>query len=464
MRAWRREHEYMASQTPKRDPDPNNEAIWEASMGSQEAAQDAGLRLVWDSTVPGSYAKERVIVGAVQAMENRGYLVPDAQDIIKRGIAALKADDMTALSLATHELWDACFHAVKDESSPYWSYPVYESYEQYSAAVEGEPRQAVDLDSDDYLSRTHAGWLGQIVGGAFGTAMEGYTTDNIVKTLGQVRDYPRKPNTYNDDITYELVLLQAVEQHGRDVTAADIGRLWVAHIPFGWSAEDIALQNLRRGIRPPESGSFHNPYREWIGAQMRGGVVGMLHPGDPRAAARLAFLDGCISHHNNGVLGEVYNAVLVSLAYVERDVKRLLERTLAHIPADSEYYAVADFAMRACRENTQWRAAWALCEKRFETYNWVHAYPNVAAQIVAMWYGEGDFDETIHLIGMCGQDVDCNAAQIMNALCVMIGRDAIPQRWLDPIGDQLDTYVRGMKRMTISGLAQWTKKMAKKLV
>ena len=74
MRAWRREHEYMASQTPKRDPDPNNEAVWEASMGSQEAAQDAGLRLVWDSTVPGSYAKERVIVGAVQAMENRGYL------------------------------------------------------------------------------------------------------------------------------------------------------------------------------------------------------------------------------------------------------------------------------------------------------------------------------------------------------------------------------------------------------
>ena len=45
MRAWRREHEYMASQTPKRDPDPNNEAVWEASMGSQEAAQDAGLRL-----------------------------------------------------------------------------------------------------------------------------------------------------------------------------------------------------------------------------------------------------------------------------------------------------------------------------------------------------------------------------------------------------------------------------------
>lgn len=196
---------------------------------------------------------------------------------------------------------------------------------------------------------------------------------------------------------------------------------------------------------------------------MRGGVAGMLYPGDARSAARLAFLDGSISHYNNGVLGEVYNAVLVSLAYVERDVRRLLDRTLAHIPADSEYYAAADFAMQACRRSRGWREAWALCEARFERYNWIHAYPNVAAQIVAMWFGQGDFDETIFIIGMCGQDVDCNAAQVMNALGVMLGVKGIPARWLDPIGDRLDTYVRGMKQMSISGLAEWTKKMAKKL-
>lgn len=463
MRAWQREHEYMMSQRPKRDPDENNEAVWQAGMGAQETAQDAAIRLVWDSTVPGSYAKERVIVGAVQAMENRGYVVPGSERLIERGLAALQAGDMTELSLVTQELWEACFCAPRDEDSPYWTYTQYESFEQYDAAVSGERAQPVDLDGEEYLSRTHAGWLGQIVGGAFGTAMEGYTTDSIFSTLGEVRDYPRKPNTYNDDITYELALLKAVERHGRDLTAQDIGRLWVALIPSGWSAEDIALQNMRRGILPPESGRFHNPYCEWIGAQMRGGVAGMLYPGDARSAARLAFLDGSISHYNNGVLGEVYNAVLVSLAYVERDVRRLLERTLAHIPADSEYYAAADFAMQACRRSRGWREAWALCEARFERYNWIHAYPNVAAQIVAMWFGQGDFDETIFIIGMCGQDVDCNAAQVMNALGVMLGVKGIPARWLDPIGDRLDTYVRGMKQMSISGLAEWTKKMAKKL-
>ena len=36
--------------------------------------------------------------------------------------------------------------------------------------------------------------------------------------------------------------------------------------------------------------------------------------------ARLAFMDGSVSHHNNGVLGEVFNAVLVSLAYVKTGI------------------------------------------------------------------------------------------------------------------------------------------------
>ena len=38
MKAWQREHEYMMSQRPKRDPDDNNEAVWQAGMGAQETA------------------------------------------------------------------------------------------------------------------------------------------------------------------------------------------------------------------------------------------------------------------------------------------------------------------------------------------------------------------------------------------------------------------------------------------
>jgi len=38
--------------------------------------------------------------------------------------------------------------------------------------------------------------------------MEGYTHDNLLKSFGEIRDYIRKPNTYNDDVTYEVAFLE----------------------------------------------------------------------------------------------------------------------------------------------------------------------------------------------------------------------------------------------------------------
>jgi len=91
-----------------------------------------------------------------------------------------------------------------------------------------------------------------------------------------------------------------------------------------------------------------------------------------------------------------------------------------------------------------------------ERYNWVHAYPNAAAEVVALWFGNGDFDETMHIIAMAGQDVDCNAAQIGTVVGVMRGREGIDPAWSNPLADTLRTYVRGMETMKISELVHWT--------
>ncbi|MNN92053.1 hypothetical protein D3C81_2102650 [compost metagenome] len=78
------------------------------------------------------------------------------------------------------------------------------------------------------------------------------------------------------------------------------------------------------------------------------------------------------------------------------------------------------------------------------------------AEVVALWYGNGDFDETMHIIATVGQDVDCNAAQIATAIGIMRGLSAIDNKWTDPLGDTLNTYLRGMKTSTISELSDWT--------
>ena len=250
-------------------------------------------------------------------------------------------------------------------------------------------------------------------------------------------------------------MLKAVEAKGKAVTSADIAEQWVALIPMAWSAEDIAIKNLKLGIFPPESGFNGNPYREWIGAQMRGAICGMLYPGKPKKAAELAFTDGQISHHNNGILGEIFNAVMTGLAYVINNMREIVEKAVALIPKDSEYYSVISFALEQCRTHEDWESAWRVCEKHFEKYNWIHAYPNAAAEIIALWFGNGDFDEIMHICAMEGYDADCNLAQI-GTIAAIASEATLAAHWTEPIGDTLNTYMRGVDAMSIHFLGEET--------
>lgn len=453
MKIWERQRKLTDEAIPKMLTE--EEQTWD-EMTNIEKSVDFYLRLLWHSNVPGSFAPESIMTAAVQAIENRGYLVDEAESLVEQGLAAYDADDNLALQKISANLWRNIRNAKKNEQHPCWSYKYYRSWEDYETDVAFPKAVELPYDQHTLEEKTYAGWLSQIIGGAMGTAVEGYTTEQIKKHLGEVRDYARKPNTFNDDITYELALLFAYEEKGAAITADDIALAWIAYVPSGWSAEEIALRNIKYGIFPPESGKEGNPFSEWIGAQMRGAICGQLAPGNPKEAARLAWMDGCVSHENNGIIGEVFNAILVSLSYIEDDIRKILDDTINMIPKQSEYYSVIDFAYQQCESNDNWEDAWKACEKKLEKYNWIHAYPNAAAEVVALYYGNGDFDETMYLIAMCGQDVDCSAAQIMTALGTIIGHEKIDKRWTEPIGDRLDTYLRKEKVLSIRELAKRT--------
>lgn len=453
MKAWERERKITDQAMPK--VLTKEEQTWDFANQIEEF-EDTHTKLLWQSHVPGSYAPESIMTAAVQSMENMGYVVEKAEGLLDAGFEALAKDDLVCLNEVSAQLWHQIHHAKQDPTHPYVQYASYDSFEAYESAVSLPKPYAISMERETLRDKIYAGWLAQIIGGAMGTAIEGYTTENIQKVFGPIYDYVRTPNTYNDDITYEIAFLKAYEEHKKQISASDIGKKWVALVPMGWSAEEIALRNLKYGIFPPESGRFCNPFREWIGAQMRGAICGMVAPGDVREAARLAFMDASVSHANNGILGEIFNGVLVSLSFVKSDMREILAETMEMIPKKSEYYSVIRFAYEQAQSQNEWRKAWAACEEKLKEYNWIHAYPNAAAQVIALYYGNGDFDETMHIIAMAGQDVDCNAAQIMTAIGIMIGSKNIPQKWKEPIGDELDTYLRGMKKMSIRALSDWT--------
>lgn len=460
MKAWEMELDVLKNAVPVILEE--EEQGW--LFGEQvEQMENRLISMKWHSAVPGSGAVEHVLVAAMQDMENMGYDVSAAEALIEAGLESHSKGDAAQMTLLASRVMQLLNTAPKVEGHPYWSYTIYESFEQLEGKVQF-PQYHYSEDDAKFFERTHSGWVAQICAGAAGTCIEGYTTDNIRKAFGEVRGYVRTPNTYNDDITYEYAFLKALEKAGKNISSADIAEQWVALVPFGWSAEDIALRNIKLGIYPPQSGYLHNPYREWIGAQMRGVVCGMVAPGNPRLAARLAFMDAVVSHHNNGVLGEVFNAVMASLAYVETDIRNIVLMAVKMIPEDSEYHSVLRFALDMCEKHNAWEPAWRECEKKFERYNWIHAYPNAAAEVIALWFGKGSFDETVYISCMEGYDVDCNAAQIATIVAIMHGKGAVSSRWTDPIGDVLNTYMRGLQVLSIKDIAGWTTKLAKTLL
>ena len=347
-KAWQAERELRDSAIPvdRRIQDSQ----WYQS-GFVFPTGDDLMRLFWDSKVPGSRAPEIPYQEMVQAQGNRGFDVSAAEVLLPVGIELYRHQQWDELRALTTRLLEAIHQAPIDINHPIHGYQHPSTWEDVKKAMGKIETNSLLSDSSNLDQQIYQGWLGQLAGGSFGTVIEGYTGDQIRKVYGDLNSYIVPPETTNDDVVYELVFLDVFERMRRDITSREIGLEWIRQIPFGWSAEWIALRNLNMGILPPESGSFQNPYSHWIGAQMRGMICGMLAPGWPYEAARLALIDGVVSHDSNGVYGEMFAAVLTSLAFTRLEVREILIEASHYLPQQSQYAAV----VRDCIDHGKFR-------------------------------------------------------------------------------------------------------------
>ena len=434
---------------------------WYESDFSAPSGDDL-IRLFWKSSVPGSLAPEIPYQEMAQAWSNQGYDVSEAEKLIPTGIALRESEDMESLRVLTVRFLNYLNTAPKIPNHPYYSYTQYSSWNDIVNVLPSVCQNFASITwNDSFSEKIYWGWLGQLAGGSFGTAIEGFTGPQIENVYGDIRSYITPPETKNDDVLYELVFLDVFERMGSKITSREIGLEWIRQIPFGWSAEWIALRNLSMGIFPPESGKFLNFYSDWIGAQMRGMICGMLAPANPLEAIRLSYIDGVVSHSSNGVFGEMFAGALTALAFTATDSRKLIQDALLFIPSGSEYAEKAAFVIKTLSENQNPENAWRLLEKHFERYNWIHSYPNMAADLFSLWYCGDDFTEAMALLAKTGNDVDCNAGLVGNILGVMKG---VPTVWAEPIGDLLETYIKGKERLSIKELAARTAILAKRNV
>ena len=219
-------------------------------------------------------------------------------------------------------------------------------------------------DRDALKEKIHGAWLGRICGCLLGKTVEGIKTHELHPLLKETGNYPmyryirRAEITeemlekyqyglrgrcyadqvefmpYDDDTNYMVLSQELVEKYGRDFTPYDVSRTWLALQPKDsyCTAERVAFCNFVKGYEPPASAVYKNPYREWIGAQIRGDYFGYINPGDPEMAAEMAFRDASISHIKNGIYGEMWAAAMIACAAVTDNIEDIILGGLAQLP------------------------------------------------------------------------------------------------------------------------------------
>ncbi|MFJ2933247.1 ADP-ribosylglycohydrolase family protein [Streptomyces sp. NPDC087219] len=268
----------------------------------------------------------------------------------------------------------------------------------------------------------------------------------------------------DDDLNYPLLNLLLLQRHGRGFTTADVARLWLDELPAGrtFTAERVAYRNLLDGIEPPLTAVHRNPFREWIGAQIRADVHGWTHPGDPVAAAEQAYRDATLTHTANGVYGAMFvAATLAAAATGTADVHRSLAEGLAVIPPRSRLAQAVRRGIGLARDTPDFDTVVDRLHSELGGYHWVHAVPNAAVLAAALTHADGDFTRSICAAVSGGWDTDSNGATAGSVAGLLAGHpDRLPERWTTPLKNRLATSVPSFDGIGFDTLAELTHREA----
>ena len=265
----------------------------------------------------------------------------------------------------------------------------------------------------------------------------------------------------DDDTNYVVLAQRMIRKYGRDFTPEDMMNAWLELQSRNayCTAERVAYRNFINGFRPPYSAAYKNPYREWIGAQIRGDYFGYINPGNPEMAAEMAWRDACISHVKNGIYGEMFAAAMIACAAVTDNIRDIILGGLAQIPATSRLHEqitkMVDMWDNGATEAEAVAHITGMYDDR-NGHDWCHTISNALVVTASLLYGGGDYSRSICIAVENGFDTDCNGATVGSILGMRGGKGCIDPYWLAPVRGMLDTSIFGSGRCDIEKLIDRT--------
>lgn len=258
----------------------------------------------------------------------------------------------------------------------------------------------------------------------------------------------------DDDTDIEYIYQEVLLSNKSSIlTGEQIREGWLKHIKqdeenFLWVSNQKAFDLMKEGLIPPATGDpNNNPEYEMIDAQLTTEIFGLFAPARPDIALSMAKLPiQTTARENSQWISEFYVA-LFSLASstdeslpLKDQVFLMAEQAKKQLPDTSYAFKMYDFVKSKYDEGISWEQArdsvyyryqvnqsdgYDLTSRNLYCNGCFAAGINFAASLISLFYGEGDFIETIKIGTLAGWDSDNPTASWGGLIGFMIGIEGI---------------------------------------
>lgn len=386
----------------------------------------------------------------------------------------------------------------KELESPVFSGKEPESLNEIRKLRPAGPRRLTGkIDFSLLEEKLKGAWMGRCAGCMLGIPVEGLSKEsikNVCKNSGikyPLSDYwSKEPQSFlsadnlhykktprknflkknlryvgaDDDLAYTILGLLTLEEYGQDFTTADVGKMWLKYLLTACTAEEVALNNLKKGIPPLKAGSLNNPFHDWIGADIRSDPWGYAAAGWPEKAAEFAYRDAYLSHRATGLYGAMFFSAVIAAAFVVSDPIDAVGIGLTEIPCNCRLSKVVKQTLEWCEKDRDWGTTVDRILEHFKGMAMAHTLNNAALTVTGLFYGKNNFERTITLTVMGGLDTDCTAATAGSISGAILGMEKIPAKWKNPLGNRVETYLKGKPVFYSDAIAKRFMKIARQII
>lgn len=312
-------------------------------------------------------------------------------------------------------------------------------------------------DRKTLLDKAQGALIGLAIGDSFGDACR--MQDNRV-AYGFTTDFNSGASWSTDDTEFAMLTASTLLKCHGNLTVDDVVDAWFEHVCVqdeykrGGQSEIAAANNLRMGIRPPESGRF-NTFHMSDGTAMRIPPVGIICAGNPVKAAAMAEIDAQVSHSEDGIWGAQAVAAAVSVAMVDGTIEEIIEAAMTPIPKDSWLYhnMVAAFEL-VDKAKGSILDCWMPVHDTIRASAWATTAEAIPAAFACLRLCNKDFRSGVVLAGNFGRDADTIGAVVGSVLGAKYGLSAIPSRWVEKVRHPSGTCLQFTKGLDILEIAE----------